>query len=60
MSNTVFFSALVILTLVLIGVFNRILGIICDEFREGNRGVGLTMIAAVAAIVAAALPWWML
>ena len=60
MSNTVFFSALVILTLVLIGVLNKIIGLICDEFREGNRGGGLLMIAAVAVIVAAAMPWWML
>ena len=60
MTNTIFFTALVILTLVLIGVLNTIIGLICDEFREGHRGAGFAMIGMIVAIVVTALPWWML
>ena len=60
MTNPVFFTALVALTLVLIGVLNTIIGLICDEFRAGHKSAGFTMIGMIVAIVVAALPWWML
>ena len=63
MTNTIFITARVILTLVLIGVLHTIIDLICDVFREGHRIVGFVMIGmivAIVAIVVTALPWWML
>ena len=60
MSNTIFLITLAVLTVVMIAVMHKVVGLIADEFREGHRTTGFAMIAAVITIVAAALPWWML
>lgn len=60
MNNTLFYAALVLLTVALAGILNKLIGIIGDEFREGHRSVGFAMIGMIVAIVVTALPWWML
>ena len=60
MNQTTFIVALAALTPALTAVLHRLAGLIRDELREGNRRTGFTMIGMIAAIVATALPWWML
>ena len=60
MSNSVFLIALAILIPALVAVMVTVGGMIADEFREGHRTLALTMIAAVAVMVAAVLPWYLL
>ena len=60
MSETVFITCMAILVPALFAVLFLVAGMIADEFREDHKCVGLTMIAAVAVIVAAALPWYLL
>ena len=60
MSNTTFFAALVLLTVVLAGILNKLIGFIGDEFREDHKSTAFAMIGMIVAIVVTALPWWML
>ena len=61
MDDTAFFvMMLVILVPALFAVMFTVTGQIADEFREGHRRVGFAMIATLAVIVGAVLPWWML
>lgn len=60
MNNTFFFAALAALAVAFVHVMNRLAGAVRDEYREGHRRVGFAMIGMIVAIVAAALPWWML
>ena len=60
MSDLFFYGMLAILIPALFAVMFTVIGMIADEFQEGHRRLGLTMIATVAVIVGAALPWWLL
>lgn len=60
MSDTFFYTMMAILISALFAVMYAIVRIITDEIRNSSRCVGLTMIAMVAVIVGAALPWYLL
>lgn len=56
MSDTVFITCMAIL----IPALFLAARMIADVFREGDRRMGAAMIAAMAVIVAAAMPWYLL
>ena len=60
MSDAFFITCLSILVPVLFAVLFFVAGLITDEFKDGSKNTGLTMIVAVALIVVAALPWYLL
>lgn len=60
MSDMFFFGMLAVMVPALFAVMYFVVGIVADEFRAGRRRLGLAMIAAVAVIVGAALPWYLL
>ena len=60
MDDLFFFTMLAILVPALFAVMFVVTGQIADEFRDGHRRVGFAMIATLAVIVGAVLPWWML
>ena len=55
-----FFGMLAVLIPALIAVLYTAISIVADELREGQRQLGMTMIATMAVIVGAALPWYLL
>lgn len=57
MTHTVFLLTLGALLPALICVMRWIIAAAAEEFKEGNRGTGLAMIALTAAMVLTALPW---
>ena len=60
MSDTFFYTMMAILIPALFAVMYAVVRIISDEFANGSKQLGFTMIAAVAVIVGTALPWYLL
>ena len=60
MTDLFFYGMLAILFPALFAVLYFVTGLIADEFQAGHRRLGLTMIATVAVIIGAALPWFLL
>ena len=60
MNDVIFYGMLAILIPALFAVMYTVVCLIADEFKEGNKQLGITMIATMAVIVGAALPWYLL
>ena len=60
MSDRFFYTALAVLITALFAVLFIVARMITDEYQRGDSCVGLSMIVAVAVIVVAALPWYLL
>ena len=60
MNDVIFYGMLAILIPALFAVMYTVVCLIADEFKEGHKQLGITMIATLAVIVGAALPWYLL
>ena len=60
MSTTVFIICLSVMLPALIAMLRQFIGIIIDEFQEGHRSVGFSMIGLLLAIMVTAQPWYRL
>lgn len=60
MSQIAFTIGLAVMLPVLGAILARFIAIAIDAFKAGERGVGFALIGLMAAIIAAAMPWYLL